>query len=395
MRILTLILAGGKGERLYPLTRDRAKPAVPFAGIYRIIDFTLSNCINSGLKKIAILTQYKSHSLQRHINTAWNIYRYEFGEYIDIIPPQQRLSTTWYLGTADAIFQNICLINYEKPDIVLILAGDHVYKMDYKKMIDFHLQNEADLTVGTFRIPKEEAYRFGIMKVEQSNEITFFYEKPKDIKIVEEYAKDGYVYISMGIYVFTTEVLVKALSYDFKRDDTSHDFGRDIVPYLIKEGSRVLSYPLESDYWKDIGTVSSYFDANLDFISDTPPIDLSDSSWYIRTSGISAPPTKILGSSDDSEIISSLIPSGCELKSSRIKNSVFSPYVKVNGAMVENSIVFSFVEIGEGAKVRRAIIDKYVKIPRGEKIGYVLEKDRKRFFVSEDGIVVVPKGYVF
>ena len=395
MRIIALILAGGQGERLYPLTRDRAKPAVPFAGIYRIIDFTLSNCINSGLKKIALLTQYKSHSLQRHINSAWNIYKYEFGEYIDIIPPQQRLSNTWYLGTADAIFQNIYLINYEKPEFVLILAGDHIYQMNYMDMINFHINNNADLTVGSFSIPKKDARRFGIMKISNSGEILDFYEKPKEKNIIDSFAVNNTVYVSMGIYVFSTKILIKALSYDFKREDSSHDFGKDIVPRLIEEKYRVFSFPLRTNYWRDIGTINSYFETNLDFIFNNSPILLSNSDWPIRTAGISIPPTRILGRERDSEVISSLISSGCEITNSKIKRSILSPYITMNSAYIEDSIIFSFVNIGKEVKIRKAIIDKYVSIPDGETIGYDLDKDKKRFFISSDGIVVIPKGYVF
>ncbi|MCM8815320.1 MAG: glucose-1-phosphate adenylyltransferase, partial [Candidatus Omnitrophica bacterium] len=294
-RVLTLVLAGGKGERLYPLTRDRAKPSVPFGGIYRIIDFTLSNAINSGLRKIYVLIQYKSFSLQRHIREGWNIFSRELGEFIDVIPAQMRIGTSWYLGTADSVFQNIYFLNQEKPDMVLILSGDHVYKMDYRRMIEFHKQKNADLTISVFEVPLQEARRFGVLEVDENQQIISFTEKPENPKPAPN--NSDVSLISMGIYVFKTETLVRRIIEDAKKPDSTHDFGKDVIPSMIGR-DKVFAFPFidenkkETKYWKDIGTIDAYYEANMDLVNVEPVFNLYDRQWPIRTFQEQLPPAK-------------------------------------------------------------------------------------------------------
>ncbi|MCX7678292.1 MAG: glucose-1-phosphate adenylyltransferase [Spirochaetes bacterium] len=398
-KTLTFVLAGGQGERLYPLTKDRSKPAVPFGGIYRIIDFPLSNCLNSGFKKIIVLTQYKSLSLDRHIKTAWNFFPRELGGFIDVVPPQQRITTDWYRGTADAIFQNIYIIEMEKPEYVLILSGDHVYKMDYRKFLLNHIENDADLTIAAIETPISEASRFGVLEVDQSNRVIGFEEKPKSPKPIP--GKNDLAFISMGIYVFKTEKLVKYLSEDHRLEG-SNDFGKDIIPriyakervfaydYVLAEGTRA--------YWRDIGTISSYFESNMDLVSVSPQLNLYDREWLIRTNMEQWPPAKTVFDEGDRRGVAtnSIISNGSIISGARVSGSIISPGVKINSfANVTNSIVFHGVTVGRYAKIKNTIIDKNVTIPEGEEIGYDLEKDAMRFTVSPEGIVVIPKGYVF
>lgn len=398
-KTLTFILAGGQGERLYPLTRDRSKPAVPFGGIYRIIDFPLSNCLNSGLKKIIVLTQYKSLSLDRHIKTAWNLFPREFGGFIDVVPPQQRITTDWYRGTADAIFQNIYIIEMEKPEYVIILSGDHVYKMDYRKFLISHIENNADLTIAAIETPVSEASRFGVLEVDRSNRVIGFEEKPGSPKTIP--GKEGMSFISMGIYAFKTERLVKYLSEDHRLEG-SNDFGKDIIPriystdhvftydYVAAEGPRA--------YWKDIGTISSYFESNMDLVAVSPQLNLYDREWIIRTNMEQFPPAKMVFDEGDRRgiALNSIISNGAIVSGAKVTGSIISPGVKVNSfAEVQNSIIFHAVTVGRRARIKNAIIDKYVSIPEGEEIGYDLEKDSHRFTVSPEGIVVIPKGFVF
>lgn len=399
-RTVAMILAGGQGERLYPLTRDRAKPAVPFGGVYRIIDFTLSNCLNSGIRKIHVLTQYKSYSLYRHIKLAWNVFNIEMGEYIDVIPPQQRTVERWYQGTADAIFQNIYNLEIERPQLVLVLGGDHVYKMDYSEMIAAHLEKGADLTIACTEVPLPDATRLGVMSVDGDWRIHQFREKPSDPDPIP--GDPQHALASMGIYVFNTGVLVREVINDTKRD-SHHDFGKDIIPHMVQSGHKVYAFPFRDrnnkqvKYWRDIGTLDSYFESNMDLVSVSPIFNLYDKDWPIRTYQHQAPPVKTVfrGAERQGELLDSLASSGCIISGARVEHSILGPRVFVHSwAHVQDCVAFEDVEIGRHVKIRRAIIDKEVKIPDGEIIGYDLEKDRRRFTVTDNGVVVIPKGLV-
>ncbi|MGC8976912.1 MAG: glucose-1-phosphate adenylyltransferase [Candidatus Ratteibacteria bacterium] len=394
--VITFILAGGKGERLYPLTKDRAKPAVPFGATYRIIDFSLSNAVNSGLKKIYILTQYKSFSLQRHIREGWNILSKELGEFIEIVPAQQRIGEDWYLGTADSVFQNIYILEREKPEYVLILSGDHVYKMDYTKMIEFHIKKKADLTISVFEVKKEEAKRFGVLKVDSEYRVIDFVEKPENPFTIPE--NPSISLISMGIYVFNTEILVKRLIEDAKKIESSHDFGKDVIPSMIKK-DRVFAYKFteenkrETKYWRDIGTIEAYYNANMELLEIDPILNLYDEKWPIMTYKPQSPPAKIVFLGRNIEILNSLISDGCIITDSSIYNSIISPNVKIEkGSEIFDSIIMNNVCIGENCKIKRTIIDKNVIIPDNSVIGYNIDQDRKKFFVTETGIIVIPRG---
>lgn len=399
-KVLTFIMAGGKGERLHPLTRDRAKPAVPFGGVYRIIDFTLSNCINSGLRRIHVLTQYKSISLQRHLRMGWSIFDTELGEYIDIIPAQQRVGSDWYKGTADALYQNIYTIKQEKPDETLILAGDHLYKMNYYKMIDFHREQDADLTVGVVEMDKKCAEHFGVLEVDKDGRVVSFKEKSKDPATIP--GKPDKVFASMGIYVFKTEVLEEEAEEDAAKN-TGHDFGKDIIPQMLKKKRKIFAYNFidpdgQPRYWRDIGSIDAYYEANMDLVKYTPEFNLYDRDWPIRTYHEQFPPAKTLfsGKEDSARVgllLDSLISDGCVVSGGRVEHSILSANVRVNSfSEVYDSILMEGVNISRYAKIKRAIIDKEVSVPQGEIIGYDLEKDKKRFHVTESGIVVVAKG---
>ncbi|GMV82783.1 MAG: glucose-1-phosphate adenylyltransferase [Planctomycetota bacterium] len=401
---LTLILAGGQGERLYPLTRDRAKPAVPFGGIYRIIDFTLSNCLNSGCNRLYVLTQYKSFSLERHIHLGWDpiFNNMELGQYIHILPPQMRQGPQWYQGTADAIYQNIYTLERERPQRVLILAGDHVYKMNYHDMVQFHVERNAVLTVACVPIEKARANQLGIAVTDPSKRITGFQEKPKDHPATIP-GDPEHCLASMGIYIFETEELVRRLSRDARRD-TAHDFGKNIIPEMIEDGARVYAYPFKDEnkkdlpYWRDVGTIDSYYDANLDLVTVNPLFNLYDSDWPLRTYQEQGPPAKFVfagyggDASRRGQALDSLVAHGVIVSGGTVERSILSPAVRVNSySHVEESILMEGVNIGRHAHLRRAIIDKGVRIPEGTKIGYDLEEDRRRFIVTESGVVVVPK----
>lgn len=396
-----MILAGGKGERLYPLTRDRTKPAVPFGAIYRIIDFTLSNSVNSNIRRIYILTQYKSISLNRHVELGWNIFSSQLGEFIRLIPAQQQLDESWYQGTADAIFQNIYTLQQEQPDIVLILSGDHVYKMDYRIMIDYHLQRNADLTVAALQVDKRLSREFGVVNVGREYRIKGFQEKPSDPITMPE--KADCILASMGIYVFNTEVLVRRLIEDFRNEKSSHDFGRDVIPATIRK-DRVFAFRFVEDgtgepgYWRDVGTLEAYWEANMDLVSVTPQFNLYDTEWPIHTFQGHYPPAKtVLAEENRTGVaINSLVSGGCVVSGGKVLNSLLSPNVRVDSqAEVKDSILMDGVHVDEGARVRRAIIDKEIRIPPGAEIGYDLAADRKRFTVTDSGIVVIPKGMEF
>lgn len=398
-KILTIILAGGQGERLYPLTKDRAKPAVPFGGIYRIIDFTLSNCLNSGLRKIVVLTQYKSFSLDRHLRLGWNIFNSELNEYIEQIPPQQRISDQWYQGTADAVYQNIYTLEKEQPEMVLILSGDHIYKMDYRSMALFHLENKADLTIACMKVPLNEGKRFGIIKTDEENRIVGFHEKPSEP--IPSLNNPDVTLASMGIYLFNTTTLVKAIIDDAKQD-TNHDFGKNIIPEMIGS-KRVYAYPFAEgtnnnlNYWRDIGTLDAYWEANMDLVRESPEFNLYDKDWPIRTHQEQNPPAKTtfkktLPGEQADTILSSIVSGGCIISGAKVEGCILSPDVRVGtNSEIYDSIIMESVRIGENVKIRKAIIDKSVNIPDYMSIGYNREEDSKHFTVTDSGITVVRK----
>lgn len=399
--VLTLILAGGKGTRLEPLTRDRAKPAVPFGGLWRIIDFPLSNCLNSDLRRILVLTQYKARSLDRHIATGWGYLSRELDEYIDVLPPQQRLDETWYQGTADAIYQNIYTIEKANPKYVLILAGDHIYKMDYAAMIRSHIEREADLTVGCIPMPAKDSIHFGVMQVDGADRIAGFQEKPKEPATIP--GDPGQILASMGIYVFTARLMYELLCQDATKLDSSHDFGKNIIPMMIDK-YRVFGYRFRdknekpTSYWRDVGTTDAYYQANMDLIQVVPELNLYDQAWPIRTNQPQLPPPKFVFNDPISnrrgEAHDSIVCAGCIVSGGQVVRSILSPNVRINSfAHVEDSILFTGVDVGRGSRIRRAIIDKEVKIPKETVIGYDLEHDRRRgFTITEQGIVVIAKG---
>ncbi|MDD5660393.1 MAG: glucose-1-phosphate adenylyltransferase [Candidatus Omnitrophica bacterium] len=400
-KVLTFIMAGGKGERLFPLTKDRAKPAVPFGGIYRIVDFTLSNCINSGMRKIYILTQYKSASLQRHIRLGWNFLPSELGQFIELLPAQQRIGNSWYLGTADAIYQNLYTLEMDRPDEVLILAGDHIYKMNYYSMIDVHREQNADLTVGLVEVDRSKSRHLGVVEADADGRVTRFYEKPANPKSIP--GKQDKVYGSMGIYVFNQSVLMQELLEDARNITSSHDFGKDIIPQMIKKGMKIVAYNFrnkdkEDEYWRDIGTIDAYYEANMELIQVNPTFNLYDQEWPLRTFQEQYPPVKTVHSGDKEEgrvglVLDSIVSEGCVVSGGRVQRSILSPNVRINSfSEVYDSILMESVNVGRYAKIKRAIIDKDVNIPQGIVIGFNLEEDKKRFFVSESGIVVVAKG---
>ena len=401
-KVLTFIMAGGKGERLLPLTKDRTKPAVPFGGIYRIIDFTLSNCINSGLRHIYLLTQYKSESLQRHIRLGWNILPSELGQYIELLPAQQRIGDSWYLGTADAIYQNLYTLNMDQPDQVLILAGDHLYKMNYYTMIDYHRDNDSDLTVGVVEMDKDMAPHLGVVEVDDSGKVIGFQEKPKKPKTIPGHSDK--IYGSMGIYVFKRSVVEQELHEDAKNQKTSHDFGKDIIPQMLKKGLKITAFNFVDEnkggarYWRDIGTIDAYYEANMDLIQLEPTFNLYDKVWPIRTFQEQFAPVKTVHSGEENAkrvglVLDSIISGGCVVSGGKVQRSILSPNVRINSfSEVYDSILMEGVNVGRNALIKRAIIDKEVNIPQGMVIGYNLEQDKKKFFVTESGIVVVAKG---
>ena len=391
---LVILLAGGAGERLYPLTRDRAKPAVFFGGPYRIIDFTLSNCINSGLRRIFIATQYKSLSLNRHIRMGWNIVSEELGEFVEILPPQKRVSEHWYQGTADAVYQNLYSIVQENAHHVIVLSGDHVYKMDYAKMLRFHKERGAAVTLAAIEIPIQEAYRFGVLSVDEQDKVTGFIEKSKDAPTIP--GSPDLALGSMGIYIFDTDVLLKALEADAVKP-SSHDFGKDIIPALITE-LPTFAYRFydenkkASKYWRDIGTLDAFFDANMDLCGVDPEFNLYDPEWPMRTYQPQAPPAKFVFAekSRRGEALDSVISPGCIISGSRVEGSVLCPNVRVHSyGVIEQSMLMPGVRVGRHARIRRAIIDRDVLIPRGAVIGFNSEEDRKRHTVTDLGVVVV------
>lgn len=398
--VITLILAGGVGSRLAPLTHERAKPAVPFGGKYRIIDFTLSNCLHSGLRKILVLTQYKSHSLQKHLRDGWSIFNPSINEFITPVPPQMRTGDSWYEGTADAVYQNLFLLERSECDITLILSGDHIYRMDYAAMIDFHRQSQADATVASMQVARNEASAFGVLDIAEDYRISHFIEKPMDPPALPN--DPNSTMVSMGVYVFSTKALCEILRSDHSDGASSHDFGKNILPTLL-ENSRVFAYPFGSDrgrvtqdrYWRDVGTIDAYFDANMDLLRKQPPLNLYQPDWPIFTFPKQAPPAKtVAGSQGHSHIINSSMSGGVIVVGAHVEHSILAANVVINDdANVKNSILLESVNVAAGARIQNAIIDKYARIPEGMEIGYNLDQDRQRFTVSENGVVVVPRAW--
>jgi glucose-1-phosphate adenylyltransferase len=388
-----MVLAGGVGERLYPLTKERAKPAVYFGGPYRIIDFTLSNCLNSGLRRIFIALQYKSLSLTRHLRFGWSVVADELGEFVEVLHPQKRVGEHWYQGTADAVFQNLYSIQREGPRHLIVLSGDHVYKMDYARMLRYHLERGAGATIAVIEVGSGEAHRFGIMQVDGQDRLTGFLEKPRHLP-------DGQHLASMGIYIFDMNVLVPALEED-ARAATSHDFGKDIIPALVSSNVPVYAYRFTDEnkkaakYWRDIGTLDAYYEANMDLCRVNPEFNLYDPEWPIRTHQVQAPPAKFVFADEGRRVgqsLDSLISAGCIISGSTIRGSVLCPNVRVHSfCAVDESILMPGVRVGRHARLRRVIVDRDVFIPRGAQIGFNDDEDRRRHTVTDRGIVIVTK----
>ncbi len=400
---LTVILAGGRGSRLEPLTRDRAKPAVPIGGCYRIIDFVLSNCLNSGMRRVLMLTQYKAQSLDRHIQLAWtNYFCRELGEFIDVVPPQQRIDDNWYQGTADAVYQNIYAIERELPEYVVILAGDHLYKMNYRTMVDFHRRKGADVTVGALRVNRQEAHQFGVMQVDADDRLLEFQEKPEHPRATLD--NPEVCLASMGIYVFNTRFLFERLCDDATDLNSSHDFGKNIIPGAIAD-SNVFAFPFTDEnrksdaYWRDVGTIEAYYEANMDLVNVDPQLNLYDSQWPVRSFRPQLPPPKFVFGSDGRSTrqgvaMDSIICQGAIISGGSVMRSVIGAGCRVNSyAQIEDSILFDDVEVGRHSRIRRAIIDKGVRIPPEMEIGYDPVADAERgLTVTDSGLVVIARG---
>lgn len=397
---LTMVLAGGRGERLSPLTEHRAKPAVPFGGTYRIIDFTLSNCINSGLRRVFVLVQYKSLSLQRHLQEAWNFLSRPLDEFIYPVPPQMRVNDFWYQGTADAIYQNLYLIEQMRPPPrqVLVLSGDHIYKMNYARMLEAHIASEAALTVATIEVNRAEASAFGVLETDAAHRIVGFEEKPRNPRPMPENPEKCLA--SMGVYAFETRTLMEVLERDAHDRNSAHDFGKNVIPGLIAEG-RVFSHEFRDEnkgtarYWRDVGTIDAYYQASMDLVQVTPALNLYDREWPIRTYHLQAPPPKFVfaqawAGGRMGAALDSMVAPGAIISGGRVESSILSPWVRVNDhARVESSILFDGVEVGRHCRIRKTIVDKNVRIPDGTVIGYDAAHDRERFVVSEGGVAVL------
>lgn len=400
--VLAVVLAGGKGSRLEPLTRDRTKPAVPFGGAYRIIDFTLSNCLNSGLRRILILTQYKAASLDRHINTGWQFLCPELDEFITTLPPEQRIGEHWYLGTADAVYQNIYTIERARPEHVLILSGDHIYTMDYSRMINDHIQSNADATIGCIPVPTEDASRFGVMAADETGRVVEFAEKPENPTPM--HGDPSQCLASMGIYVFKASFLFEQLDRDATISGSKRDFGQNVIPSII-DSHLVRAYAFADEdgtarYWRDVGTLDAYYEANMDLISVKPSLNLYNSNWPIRTYNGPNPPAKFVFAEGQAtpprvgSAVDSIVCPGTIVSGGSVQRSILSPLVRVSSyAEVQDSILFEGVTVGRHAKVRNAIIDKYVQIPDGAEIGVDPEQDRANgYATTESGLVTLPKS---
>ncbi|MDC5852182.1 glucose-1-phosphate adenylyltransferase [Vibrio europaeus] len=400
---LTVILAGGMGSRLSPLTDDRAKPAVPFGGKYRIIDFTLTNCLHSGLRKILVLTQYKSHSLQKHLRDGWSLFNPELGEFISVVPPQMRGKGKWYEGTADAIYHNLWLLERSDAKHVIVLSGDHIYRMDYAEMLKDHIENSAKLTIASMDVARKDASAFGVLSVNDHGLVETFSEKPADPQSMPN--KPDRSLASMGIYIFEMETLQRVLREDADNEFSSHDFGNDIIPRLIDEQC-VYAYNFCSDrgrvardcYWRDVGTIDSFYQANMDLLEPIPPMNLYQPNWGVRTYEPQLPPARTVSSATGNEgiFINSIIANGVINSGGSVQHSVISSNVRINdSATIVDSILFDDVEVGEGCKLVNCIIDKHVSIPAYTSIGLNAIEDAKRFHISENGIVIVPESYKF
>ena len=400
-----MVLAGGEGRRLAPLTRDRAKPAVPFGGRYRIVDFVLSNFVNSRVFRINVLTQYKSESLNRHLARAWAMST-NFGQYVASVPAQQRTGTNWYAGSADAIYQNLNLIADEKPDVVAVFGGDNVYKMDIRQMADFHARKGADLTVATIPVTTDEARSFGICNISPDNEITSFVEKPKHSPPMP--GSKTHCLASMGSYLFSAEALVREIKRDARDPDSAHDFGKNILTSMVGR-SKVFAYDFDTNvvpgmeekergYWRDVGSIETYYESNMDLVSVDPIFNIYNQRWPIYSASFNAPPAKFVFEDEKKgrvgTAVDSLVSEGVIISGGLSRHSILSPYVRINSfAEVDDSIILEGVNIGRHAKIKRAIIDKNVEIPPKTKIGFDAEEDRARgFTVTDSGITVVPKG---
>lgn len=399
---LTMVLAGGEGNRLYPLTGMRTKPSVPFGGKYRIIDFALSNCLNSGLRKIYVLTQYKSDSLNQHLYEAWNIFNPELGEFIYSIPPQQKTGNQWYQGTADALFQNLNLMKQRDYTWCLILGGDHIYKMDYMKMLQYHIEKKADLSIANIIVPKEQASRFGIIEIDEEYDVLSFIEKPEDPPEIP--GNPGFSFVNMGIYVFNVDKLTKVIKELVDEKVENLDFGKHVIPRMVDNHYSVRAFRFEDEnspenpYWVDVGTIDSYYKASMDLLNVNPEFNLYDSNWPLRTKQQQYPPAKTLSHEGErvGRAINSLITDGTIISGGLVERSILGASVRVNSyTYVTDSIIMDNCNIGRHAKIRRAIIDKNVNVPEHEEIGFDTEIDKKRFTVTETGIVVIPKNYQF
>jgi len=402
-KTLAVILAGGTGSRLYPLTAERAKPAVPFGGKYRIIDFTLANCLHSGLRQVLVLTQYKSHSLQKHLRDGWSIFNPSLGEYITPVPPQMRTSQDWYGGTADAIYQNLYLLERSTAEQVVVLSGDHIYRMDYAPMLKAHRGHGAPATIACMEVSLDDARGFGVMGVDASDRIVAFTEKPADP--VPLPGNPEAALASMGIYVFDKDFLMSLLRADHERANSSHDFGKDIIPRLLDDPG-AFAYRFggtdgrvsQDRFWRDVGTIDAYYEANMALLEPVPPLNLYQEDWTIRTYQSQHPPARTVPGTSGTEgiFVNSIVAGGAVIAGGAVDHSILFPRVKVcDEAIVEDSILFEGVEVGDNCRLRNCIVDKEVRIPAGTALGFDQETDRQRFTVSPRGIVVIPKGYRF
>ena len=398
---LAIVMAGGQGERLYPLTRDRGKPAVPFGGIYRVIDFTLSNCLNSGLRKIYVLTQYKSGSLERHVRIGWgHLFNHELDEWIECVPPQLRVGERWYQGTADAVYQNVYLLEQDRPRYVVVLSGDHIYKMDFARLLARHEELGAVATVAAVEVPIGEASAFGVLAVDEASRITAFQEKPATPSPIP--GRPDTALANMGVYVFETETLVRSLAADARRE-TRHDFGHDILPSLVETG-KLFAFPFVDEnkkqkaYWRDIGTLDSYYEASMDLVSVEPVFNLYDKLWPIRTMIQQLPPAKTVFAQEEPGgrlgiVLDSIVGGGVIVSGGRVERSVLGPEVRVNSyAKVADSVLMDGVDVGRYARVTKAIADKGVRIPANCVVGEDAEEDKRRFTITPGGVVVIPRG---
>jgi glucose-1-phosphate adenylyltransferase len=392
---LALILAGGRGSRLKHLTKWRSKPAVPFGGKFRIVDFPLSNCINSGIRQVGVLTQYKAHSLLLHIQRGWGFLRGEFGEFVELLPAQQRIESSWYEGTADAVYQNLDILRSHNPDYVLILAGDHIYKMDYGTMIAEHVETGADMTVGCLTVDLESAKEFGVMTVDSDGWVVDFHEKPANPKPVP--GKENEALASMGIYVFNRKFLFEQLIKDADTPNSSHDFGKDLIPKVI-ERYRVMAYRFrdatsgKQAYWRDVGTIDAFWTANLELIGVTPPLNLYDHSWPIWTYQEQLPPAKFVFDDDERRgmAVDSMVSGGCVISGAKVISSLLFSNVRVNSyTEVKKTVVLPDVNIGRNCRISNAVIDRGCDIPEGTIIGEDLDLDAERFYVTSKGVVLV------